>query len=212
MPIKPADTVTSAIARHVSDDFAPPWFDYRGGYDIDEDVAQHLSDLYCGNAKTPTRDVDLARLNMRRALCQIEDVSVIAATLADRPKRLLREADFPLLCGLLGQPALTELERAIARSDLKPDQRLLVADGFAQLAAWNAPLRPSIDAILVGVLANFAVQSRILNGRLASAATQIQEPSPTLATLVADSKSMPQYFESAAARVAAFPASRLFAR
>ena len=71
MPIKPADSATSAIARHVSDDFAPPWFDYRSAYDIDEEVAQHLRDLYCGNAKTPTHSPIAPHLKVSFRVCSV---------------------------------------------------------------------------------------------------------------------------------------------
>lgn len=204
------DSTVSAIALHVSDNFGRPWFNYRGKYEIDDRVANRLRAIYASRSKLAVSDVDLSRLNIRRALCQIGDAVVVAATLADPPKRLYRNDDFPLLCGYIGEPALSELRAANGQTEIALEQRLLAADALAQLAAWHPSLRPSVDSMISSALANFAMQSRILNGRLSAVAVEIPNPSSDLAMLIADSERLPQYFDKGPGRVASFPASRLF--
>ncbi len=205
-----ADSVALAIAKHVPSSFDPPWTDYAANFGSDPELIRKIELLYFANRESKIKDIDLARLNLRRALCQMLVADMVAPTLDDPAGRLYRDNDFPLICGFLGVKAIQPLARKFGQIETSDLQRKLIVAGLAQILAWNSKLEGQIDAILTTWLSTFPMQNRLTNGWLAAAARTITSPSGDLELLIKDSKSLPQYFETYQISLAVFERSALF--
>lgn len=196
MATSETDATIAAIATWTGDAFNPPWSDYIKRFAIDEPVTQLLIDAYC-NTNSPKRlkDIDLARLNFRRSLCQLRRIEVVQATLDDPPKRLYRDADFPLICAYLGEVVLSVIISNYEGADAKDAEKRLILRAMAQMMMWNASSSSAIAEKLGQWLANFPMQNCIFNGFLIAVARLVPEPPSELSALIEESKLLTQYFD-----------------
>ena len=185
-----------ALAACTSQNFDPPWINYENLFEINIEDTILIEKIYNLEFEMPFSDIDLSRLNFRRALCQQKCNRIIACSLNDSEGRLYLEADFPLLCGYLGEGALQELIGAFDKRSLGMRKQALIVKGLSQILLWHPQLSETIDATLTLWLSNFTMQNRLINGWLAAAAKIIRNPSNDLSNFIVDSMSLNLYFEN----------------
>lgn len=190
------DSAVRAIAKWAGANFDPPWTDYIGQFHIDDAVERRLVEVYCKTG-SPARfgDIDLARLNLRRALCQLRRVEVVQATLDDPTKRFHRTTDFILICGYLGPVIFPILVENYEADEAKDAQKHLVLQSIAQILVQHRDASALVADKLNYWLAAFAMQDRLLNGLLIEVAKLIEEPPQELAEIVGESGRLTLYFD-----------------